>query len=68
MIRFTLTTIDKLKPGDVFLKQDDRSQTEFTVLELKSGTKGKFYARKGVLKMTDIIDIKEQIIFLRHKK
>lgn len=66
--KYTLTTIDKLKPGDQFVKQKDKSETVFTVLDLNSNSRVKFYARKGDLKMTDIVDVKEPIIFLRHEK
>ena len=66
MKKYTLITIDKLKPGDQFVKQNDKNEIVFTVLNLNSNSSVKFYAKKGELKMTDIIDIKESIIFIRH--
>lgn len=68
MKKYTLTSIDKLKPGDQFVKQDDKNEIVFTVLDLNSNSRVKFYARKGDLKMTDIVDVNEPIIFLRHKQ
>lgn len=68
MRKYTITTIDKLQPGDQFVKQDDKNEVVFTVSVLKCFTKGKFYAIKGELKMTDIVDKNESIIFLRSAK
>lgn len=64
----TLTTIDKLKPGDQFYKEKDASKTTFTVLSLQRTSDGKYYVKKGDLKWPDMVDRKESIIFLKHTK
>lgn len=68
MKAFTLTTADKLKPGDTFYKERDANKIIYTMLQLKCRTPGLFYVKKGDLKFTDMVDKKEQIIFLKHIK
>lgn len=66
MKRYTMTNIDKLKEGDTFLKENDPHEIVFTVMGLKCNMKDKYYARKGELRMPDIVDINEPLIFLKH--
>lgn len=68
MRKYTLTTVDKLKDGDTFLKEDDLNEIVYTVLELKCSVRGKVYVKKGSLKMTDICGTNESIIFLGNGK
>jgi hypothetical protein len=66
MKKYTMTSVDKLNPGDTFLKEGDLNEIVYTVLDLKCHTKGKVYVKKGDLKMTDMVDVNESIIFLSH--
>ena len=66
MKKYTITNIDKLRVGDTFVKDGDVNDIVFTVMELKCSIKGKYYARKGELRMPDIVDINEPLIFLKH--
>ena len=66
MKKYTMTTVDKLVVGDTFLKENDQNEIVYTVLELKCSVRGKFYVKKGDLKMTDICGSNESIIFLNH--
>jgi len=68
MKKYTLTPVDKLKVGDTFLKDDDPHEILYKVLPLRCSVKDKYYVQKGDLKMTDIVDINEPIIFLSNGK
>lgn len=67
MRKYTITSIDKLKPGDQFVKEGDVNEIVFTVLDMPH-KEASYYVRKGELRMTDIVNKKESIIFLRHGK
>lgn len=66
MKKYTMTNVDKLSVGDTFIKDGDTNEIVYTVLPLKCSVKGYVYVRKGKLKITDMVSIKESIIFLSH--
>lgn len=69
MIPFTLTTVADLQPGDTFYKYNDDATEPcvYTVLDRKCSIQGKRYVRKGSIMMTDIINKKLEVVFLKHK-
>ena len=68
MKKFTLTTVDKLSPGDQFLKEGDKLKIVYTVSERQKKSKVLFYVQKGDNRFPDLTNINEQIIYLGKKK
>ena len=68
MNKYTLTTLKDLKPGDLFLKENDPHEIIYEVLEAKCTYKGLLYVKKGDLKMWDMLGQNQSVIFLKHGK
>ena len=64
----TLTTVDKLSPGDQFIKEGDKNNIIYTVLEFQPRKKGVRRVKKGDLMLPDYTTIKEQIIYIGKNK
>lgn len=68
MRRYTLTTLSKLKHGDIFLKEDDKLDIVYEVSPQPCAYGGFLFVKKGDLRMPDMLRKNQAVIFLKHKK
>lgn len=65
MRRYTLTTLDQLKAGDTFLKENDKNEIVYEVSLVKCAFGGMLFVKKGDLRLPDMLPKKQSVIFLK---
>jgi len=68
MTRYTLTTLDKLKAGDTFVKENDEKEIVYEVSPVKCAYGGMLFVKKGELRLPDMLRKGQSVIFLKHSK
>ena len=67
MKKYTMTTLNDLRPGDSFYKDGDMNEIVYVVSDVKCTYHGMRYVRKGELKLADMLPGRQNVIFLKHK-
>jgi len=66
MKKYTLTTLDRLKSGDTFLKENDKNEIVYEVSPVKCSYGGMLFVKKGDLRLPDMLPKRQSVIFLKH--
>jgi len=62
-----MTTLINLKAGDTFFKDGDKHEIVYEVSEVKCAFAGMMYVKKGELRLPDMLQKRQSVIFLKHK-
>lgn len=66
MQKYTLTTLDKLKSGDLFVKENDKHEIVYQVSPVACAYGGFLFVKKGDLMLPDMLKKNQAVIFLKH--